>query len=111
MAHKDLRIVVMNDINTETLRKIFTETCTIAVVGLSDNPARPSHGVAHYLKNNGYRIIPVNPNYSEVLGEKCYASLHDISEPVDMVDCFRRSAEIMPIAEDAIAIGAKILWM
>jgi predicted CoA-binding protein len=61
--------------------------------------------------DHGYRVFPVNPTYAEVLGQKCYKSLRDIPQPVDMVDCFRRSAEIMPIAEDAIAIGAKTLWM
>ncbi|HVK53472.1 MAG TPA: CoA-binding protein [Burkholderiales bacterium] len=99
----------MGDI--ETIRKILKEARTIAVVGLSTNPARPSHGVAQYLMRQGYRVIPVNPAYAEVLGEKCYASLRDIPEPVDVVDCFRKPTELMPIVDDAIAIGAKTLWM
>lgn len=99
----------MDDI--ETIRKILKEARTIAVVGLSINPARPSHGVAQYLMRQEYRVIPVNPAYAEVLGEKCYASLRDIPESVDVVDCFRKPTELMPIVEDAIAIGAKTLWM
>ncbi|MBA2690797.1 MAG: CoA-binding protein [Burkholderiales bacterium] len=97
--------------DTQTLRNILEQTRVIAVVGLSANPQRPSHSVAQYLLANGYQIIPVNPAYNEVLGQKCYASLTDIPQPVDMVDCFRRSTEILPIAEAAIAIGAKTLWM
>ena len=84
---------------------------TIAVVGLSSNPMRPSHGVAEYLKAAGYRIIPVNPNETEVLGEKAYARLEDVPEPVDIVDVFRRAEEVPAVAESAIGIGAKVLWM
>ncbi|MBK8961029.1 MAG: CoA-binding protein [Proteobacteria bacterium] len=94
-----------------SLRRILAESRTIAVVGLSQNWHRPSNFAAKYLKHHGYRIIPVNPAYDEVLGEKCYASLADIPEPVDVVDCFRRSEDIPPLAEAAIAIGAKVLWM
>jgi uncharacterized protein len=97
------------DINT--LRRILRECKTIAVVGLSANWYRPSFFAAKYMQEHGYRIIPVNPAYPEVLGEKCYASLKDIPEKVDIVDCFRKSTEIEPIAEDAIAIGARVLWM
>jgi len=97
------------DINT--LRRILKQTKTIAVVGLSANWWRPSYFAAKYMQEHGYRVIPVNPQYEEILGEKCYASLHDIPEQVDIVDCFRTSAEIPPIAEEAIAIGAKVLWM
>lgn len=93
------------------LRELLAQTRTIAVVGLSPNPLRPSHGVAAYLQRAGYRIIPVNPTCAEVLGERCFASLRDIPEKVDIVDCFRRSEEILPLARDAIAIGAKALWM
>lgn len=93
------------------MRQLFDGTKTIAVVGLSDNPARPSHGVAHYLQQHGFRIIPVNPKLNEVLGEKCYASLRDVPEKIDMVDCFRRSEQMLPIALDAVAIGARCLWM
>ncbi|MGB8857041.1 MAG: CoA-binding protein [Burkholderiales bacterium] len=93
------------------MRQLFEGTKTIAVVGLSDNPARPSHGVAHYLQQHGFRIIPVNPKLNEVLGEKCYASLRDVPEKIDMVDCFRRSEEMLPIARDAVALGVRCLWM
>ncbi|HXF18050.1 MAG TPA: CoA-binding protein [Burkholderiales bacterium] len=97
------------DINT--LRRILRECKTIAVVGLSANWYRPSFFAAKYMQEHGYRIIPVNPAYPEVLGEKCYASLKDIPQKVDIVDCFRKSTEIEPIADDAIAIGARVLWM
>jgi uncharacterized protein len=97
------------DINT--LRRILRDCKTIAVVGLSANWYRPSFFAAKYMQEHGYRIIPVNPSYPEILGEKCYASLNDIPEKVDMVDCFRKSSEIEPIAGQAIAIGAKVLWM
>jgi uncharacterized protein len=93
------------------LRRILGEYHTIAVVGLSADQGRPSYSVASYMQGHGYRIIPVNPRYQEVLGEKCYASLRDIPDKVDIVDCFRKSQDIPPIAEDAIAIGAKVLWM
>ena len=97
------------DINT--LRRILKQGKTIAVVGLSANWWRPSYFAAKYMQEHGYRIIPVNPQYQEVLGEKCYANLRDIPEPVDIVDCFRRSEDIGPIADEAIAIGAKVLWL
>jgi predicted CoA-binding protein len=99
------------DDTTEKLRRILKSTRTIAVVGLSAQWHRPSYFAAKYLQDHGYRIIPVNPMYDEVLGEKCYKSLRDIPGPVDMVDCFRKSAEIPAIAEDAIALGARVLWM
>jgi len=86
-------------------------TKTIAVVGLSSNPMRASYDVAAYLKAAGYRIIPVNPNEAEVLGEKAYARLEDIPEPVDIVDVFRRAEELPAVANSAIAIKAKVLWM
>ncbi len=100
-----------DDTDIPTLRRILEQCRSIAVVGVSANWHRPSHFVAKYLLEHGYRMIPVNPRYEEVLGERCYASLRDIPEPVDMVDCFRRAEEIPAIAEDAIAIGAKVLWM
>jgi uncharacterized protein len=84
---------------------------TIAVVGLSSDPRRPSNGVAAYLQSAGYKIIPVNPNESEVLGEKSYARLEDIREPIDIVDVFRRPEEVQAIADSAIAIKAKALWL
>ena len=84
---------------------------TIAVVGLSPKETRPSHGVARYLLAQGYHIIPVNPGYDEILGLKCYPSLRDIPEPVEVVDVFRRSEEALPVAAEAIAVGAKALWL
>ncbi len=100
----------MADINT--LRRILSEYRVIAVVGLSADWHRPSNFAAKYLQEHGYRIIPVNPRYAgrEVLGERCYASLREIPDRVDIVDVFRRTEDVPPIAEDAIAIGAKVLW-
>jgi predicted CoA-binding protein len=93
------------------LRRILTRSRVLAVVGLSAQWYRPSYFAAKYMQDHGYRVIPVNPNYAEVLGEKCYPSLRSIPEPVDIVDCFRKAPEIPAIADDAIAIGAKVLWM
>ena len=88
------------------------ETCnTVAVVGLSPRPERDSNGVAAYLQEMGYRIIPVNPSASEILGEKCYPDLPSIPNPVDVVDIFRRSQEVPAIVAEAIKIGAKAIWM
>jgi len=98
----------MDDINT--LRRILKDCRVIAVVGLSANWHRPSYFAAKYMQEHGYRVIPVNPQYQEVLGEKCYASLRDIPGKVDMVDVFRKTADVLPIAEDAVAIGARVLW-
>ena len=91
--------------------EILKSAHTIAVVGLSSNPMRPSNGVAAYLQRAGYHIIPVNPNESEVLGEKSYARLEDIPEKIDLVDIFRRSEYVPDIVESAIRIGARALWM
>ena len=93
------------------LRRILKTSRTLAVVGLSANWYRPSFFAAKYMQEHGYRVIPVNPMYAEVLGERCYKSLRDIPEKVDLVDCFRKSEEIPSLADDAIAIGAKVLWM
>src|SRR5215469_11368439 len=95
------------------LRSILQRVKTIAMVGASSNWNRPSYFVMKYLQGKGYRVIPVNPGIAgqELLGEKVYASLRDISEPVDMVDVFRSAREAPAIVDDAIAIGAKILWM
>jgi uncharacterized protein len=93
------------------ISRVLQSTRTIAVVGLSANWWRPSFFAAKYMQEHGYRIIPVNPQYTEVLGEKCYASLAEIPTPVDMVDCFRQPAEIGALAAEAIRIGAKCLWM
>ena len=97
-----------DDINT--LRRILRDNRVLAVVGLSAQWHRPSHFAAKYMLEHGYRVIPVNPQYQEVLGQKCYASLREIPEKVDLVDVFRRTADVMPVAEDAIAIGARVLW-
>jgi uncharacterized protein len=94
----------------ESLRRILKENRVIAVVGLSADWFRPSYFAAKYLQEHGYRVIPVNPKYPEILGEKCYKALREIPEKVDVVDVFRKTADVMPIAEDAIAIGAKVLW-
>jgi uncharacterized protein len=93
-----------------TLRRILKECHTVAIVGLSDQWHRPSNFVGKYLQQHGYRIIPVNPRYTEVLGERCYADLADIPERVDMVDVFRRTEDVMPFAQGAVRIGAKCLW-
>ncbi|MEO6748761.1 MAG: CoA-binding protein [Casimicrobiaceae bacterium] len=93
------------------LRQILARSRTIAVVGLSANWYRPSYFAAKYMQDKGYRIIPVNPNYSEVLGERCYASVAQIPGPVDLVDCFRRADEMPALAREAVAKGAKVLWM
>lgn len=93
------------------LRRILRDSRTIAVVGLSAHWYRPSYFAAKYMQDHGYRIIPVNPNYGEVLGEKCYPTLAAIPVPVDIVDCFRRVDEMVPVAHDAVAIRAKVLWM
>ncbi|HEV2008891.1 MAG TPA: CoA-binding protein [Burkholderiales bacterium] len=100
----------MPDTDIDTLRRILKENHTIAVVGLSANWYRPSYFAAKYMLEHGYRIIPVNPQYQEVLGQKCYASLREIPEKVDIVDCFQKTERILPLAEDAIAIGAGVLW-
>lgn len=95
-----------------TLRRILQSCRTVAVVGLSAEWHRPSYFVAKYLQQHGYRVIPVNPRYAgqQILGEPVFASLADITEPVDMVDVFRRSEDVPPIAEQAIRMGAKCLW-
>src|SRR2546430_3297024 len=95
----------------DVANKILTSARTIAVVGLSANPHRPSHGVARYLQRAGYRIIPVNPNVQEVLGERAYPGLRDIPQPVDVVEVFRRSEFVGPVVDDAIAIKAAAVWL
>lgn len=108
------------DSDSDNIPRILQESRTIAVVGLSTNPDRPSHEVAEYLQRHGYRIVPVNPMHAgeRILGEPCHASLLDASEAlkkdglhIDIVDCFRKSEAIEPIADEAIAIGARCLWM
>jgi predicted CoA-binding protein len=94
----------------ETIREILRESKTIAVVGLSPNPERPSHSVSRYMQGQGYRIVPVNPNVREILGETCYPSLSAIPFSVDVVDVFRAAEATPPIAREAVAIGAKAIW-
>jgi uncharacterized protein len=102
----------MSDI--ETLRRILASCKTIAVVGLSADWYRPSYFAAKYMQEHGYRIVPINPKYPEILGEKCYANLKEAAlgcgAKIDMVDCFRKTADIEPIANDAVTIGASCLW-
>jgi predicted CoA-binding protein len=99
----------MDDI--EGLRRILKQNHTIAVVGLSAQWFRPSFFAAKYLQEHGYRVIPVNPAYREILGEKCYPSLRDVPERIDVVDVFRKPEDVPPIVEEAIAIHAKVLWL
>jgi len=95
----------------DPIAEILKSSKMIAVVGLSNRKFRPSYGVAEYLKSAGYRIIPVNPNETEILGEKCYARLEDIPEKVDIVDIFRRSEFVPEIMDSAIRIGTRAVWM
>jgi predicted CoA-binding protein len=95
----------------ERIKSILESARNIAVVGLSDNPERTSHMVAQAMQQRGYRIIPVNPNADTILGEKSYVSLSEIPEPVDIVNVFRRSEHTPPVAEEAVKIGAKVLWL
>jgi predicted CoA-binding protein len=100
----------------ESIPQLLSAARTIAVVGLSSRPERASHQVASYLQQHGHRIIPINPTYAgqSILGEHCYATLTQASKEhgvIDIVDCFRKSADILPVAEEAVAIGARCLWM
>jgi len=93
------------------IKRILDECRVIAVVGLSSNPDRPSYGVARYMQGKGYRIIPVNPNETSVLGEKAYPVLTDVPEKIDLVDIFRRSEEVRSHVDDAIRLNVKALWL
>lgn len=104
-----LAMPIVDDITG--LRRILRTSRTIAVVGLSASWFRPSYFAAKYMQDHGYRIIPVNPSYPEVLGQKCYPSLAEIPEAVDIVDCFRKPQEMIELARAAVAIRAKVLWM
>ncbi len=97
--------------NPEDIALILQQYHNVAVVGLSDNPQRASHQVAIYLQSQGYRIIPVNPNCQEILGEKCYPSLTVVPQPVEIVDIFRQVEAIPENVTDAITVGAKVIWM
>jgi predicted CoA-binding protein len=103
----------MDDTDATTLRRVLNSCRRIAVVGVSAEWHRPSYFVAKYLLEHGYTMIPVNPKYGEVLGQRCYPDVRAAAAagPIDMVDCFRKSEDIGPLAENAIAIGAKCLWM
>ena len=102
---KNMRLTKLSDIV-----RVLKESHNIAVVGLSDDPYRPSNHISSYLIEAGYNVIPVNPTLKEVLGLSCYPSLLDIPGPVDMVDVFRNPAHVMPVVEDAIAKGIKVIW-
>ena len=93
------------------MKQLLQETKTIAVVGLSNKPDRPSYGVTQYMQAHGYKIIPVNPSCSEILGETCYPDLSSIPVAVDMVNVFRKSEDCPEIAHEAVKIGAKSLWL
>ena len=95
----------------EAINKILADCRTIAVVGLSSSPGRASNGVASYMKRQGYRIIPVNPNEEQVLGEKSYPTLSDVPDKIDLVDIFRRSEEAGRVVDEAIQVGAKAVWL
>ena len=95
----------------QRIEAILSGSKTVAVVGISDKPDRPSHVVAKYLQERGYRVIPVNPLVTEVLGEKAYKSLSEVPGRIDLVDVFRKSADVPPIAEEAVRIGARFFWM
>ncbi len=97
--------------NMKEIEGILQNSKTIAVVGLSPKEKRPSNMVARYLQEAGYRIIPVNPGQTEILGEKCYPSLLDIPEPVDLVNIFRKSADVLPVVEEAVKVKARAVWM
>jgi len=97
--------------NDAQLKRILESTRTIASVGLSSNPDKPSYGVVAYLQSQGYRIIPVNPAVTEILGEKAYPDLRSIPDAIDVVQLFRRAEDVPPFVEQAIQIGAKVVWM
>jgi predicted CoA-binding protein len=99
------------DAGADPVAEILKRYHTVGVVGLSPNFARPSYGVSEYMQSAGYRIIPVNPNVKEVLGEKSYARLEDVAEKIEIVDIFRRIEEVPGVVESAIRIGAKVVWM
>ncbi len=102
----------MVDINSrETIQRILDECRTIAVVGLSSHPSRPSNSVSAYMRSHGYNVVPVNPNETEVFGERAYANLASVPQVVDLVDIFRRSEEAGKAVDEAIAVGAKAVWL
>lgn len=109
---KESNRVSVNFMNKiETIKRILEECKTIAVVGLSSNPYRPSNGVASFMQKKGYKVIPVNPNETEVLGENAFAKLSDVPDKIELVDIFRRSEEAGSAVDEAIEIGAKAVWL
>src|SRR6266849_7988086 len=98
-------------VGADAILELLKKYNTIAVVGLSSNPERPSFGVTEYMQGEGYRIIPVNPNETEVLGEKSYPRLEDVREKIEIVNVFRRAEEVPQVVESAIRVGAKVVWM
>lgn len=101
----------MKNATPEEIRQLLASARTIAIVGLSDKPERDSYRVARYLQEHGYRIVPVNPNVTEVHGQRAFSRLRDVPEPVDIVDIFRKPEAVPEIVEEAIAIGARAVWM
>ena len=95
----------------EAIKQILEECRTIAVVGLSSNTMRPSNGVSRYMRENGYKVIPINPNEEQVFGEKSFSTLADVTEKIDLVDVFRRSEMAGDVVDDAVKIGAKAVWL
>jgi predicted CoA-binding protein len=93
------------------MKSLLQETRTIAVVGLSDKPNRPSYDVAQYMQSQGYKIIPINPNCQQILGEPCYPDLKSVPEPIDMVNVFRKAEDCWLVAKEAVEVGAKSLWL
>ncbi len=108
MSPKEMHLEINSN---ETVERILAECKTIAVIGLSSDPGRPSHGVASYMRRKGYKVIPVNPNETEVFGDRTYAALSDVPGKIDLVDIFRRSTEAGKAVDEAIAVGAKAVWL
>jgi predicted CoA-binding protein len=108
-----MKVLLPDGINpaADPILEILEQFKTIAVVGLSSNPSRASYEVTEYIQSVGYKIIPVNPNEKEVLGEKSYARLEDVPEKIEIVDVFRRAEDVPPVVESAIRVGARVLWM
>src|SRR5713226_4408808 len=112
-TRRAMRVLLPDDAeaSADAILELLKKYKTIAVVGLSSDPMRPSYGVTEYMQAAGYRIIPVNPNETEVLGEKSWARLEEVPEKIDIVDIFRRAEEVAAVVESAIRIGAKVVWM
>ena len=108
-----MRVLLPGSVNAsaDAVLELLQKYQIIAVVGLSSNPMRPSYAVTEYMQAAGYRIVPVNPNETEVLGEKSYARLEDVPEKIEIVNVFRRAEEVPPVVESAIRVGAKVIWM